>query len=78
MKEIFLIFLINLLFYCNCKQENSYALPSEIIEKFNNYEIRDGYYQEVIDDLIEVVDRYVFLDILKDPPVIEGIPTSSS
>jgi hypothetical protein len=58
-----------------CFGESEYFKPSQLIELINQYEVPENYYSEVIDGLVEVLDRYVFLDILKSPPNIEEVPT---
>ena len=46
--------------------------PSQVIGCMNSIDFGSNYYKEAIDDIVKLVEPYVYLDILKNPPQPEG------
>ena len=49
-----------------------YCTPSQVLGCVNSIDFGNTYYKEAIDDIIKLVEPYVYLDILKNPPQPEG------
>ena len=49
-----------------------YCTPSQVFGCMNSIDFGSSYYKEAIDDIIKLVEPYVYLDILKNPPQPEG------
>ncbi|MCQ2816157.1 MAG: hypothetical protein MJ252_02715 [archaeon] len=67
MKYIIIISLLCLFSPLLCLDAIEHYSPSKIIETINTWSVPDNFYTNLTDNLIEVLDRYVFLDILKNP-----------
>ena len=49
-----------------------FCTPSQVFGCMNSIDFGSSYYKEAIDDIIKLVEPYVYLDILKNPPQPEG------
>ena len=49
-----------------------YCTPEQVINCMKSVVFEQAYYKSVIDDIITLLDPYVFTDILKNPPQPEG------
>ena len=49
-----------------------YCTPSQVIGCMFSIDFGNTYYKEAVDDIIKLVEPYVYLDILKNPPQPEG------
>ena len=49
-----------------------YCTPSQVIGCMSSIDFGNTYYKEAVDDIIKLVEPYVYLDILKNPPQPEG------
>ena len=49
-----------------------YCTPSQVFGCMNSIDFGSSYYKEAIDDIIKLVEPYVYLDILKNPPQPNG------
>ena len=49
-----------------------YCTPSQVLGCMNSIDFGSNYYKEVIEDMVKLVEPYVFLDILKNPPQPKG------
>ena len=49
-----------------------YCTPSQVIGCMKSIDFGNTYYKEAVDDIIKLVEPYVYLDILKNPPQPKG------
>ena len=49
-----------------------FCTPSQVLGCMNSIDFGSNYYKEAIDDIIKLVEPYVYLDILKNPPQPKG------
>ena len=49
-----------------------YCTPSQVLGCMNSIDFGSTYYKEALDDIIKLVEPYVYLDILKNPPQPKG------
>lgn len=50
----------------------TFCTPSQVLGCLNSVDFGSNYYKEALDDIIKLVEPYVFLDILKNPPQPNG------
>ncbi len=67
MKSIFYISLLSLFILSFSKLGIEKYTPTTIVELINTWHVEDNYYKDFAENLIQVLDRYVFLDIIKNP-----------
>ena len=70
---IYFNFLIITLFFCTNAQ--NYLPIFDIkgnISSFNVPVLEDGYYDTIIDSLIEIMENYAYINLLKSPPKVNG------
>lgn len=52
----------------------AYCTPDQAIACVRKAKFSPAYYKNITDDIINLLDPYVFMDILKNPPEVEGMP----
>lgn len=70
--EFFYILILIILYFINSQQ---YTPVYDIIGNISLFNIpitEDKYYETVIDSLIELMENYAFIKILKSPPKVNG------
>ena len=64
--------LLSLLLQMSLNQKVNYYEISELFDKLEKVKITEKDSKELISNLTQILERYVFLDILKNPPQPDG------